>query len=104
MPGAFQPGTKTCCQSSGQGRRRCNADLLAEDGPQAELEDTPGSRDAQSGMPFHDRAQELILSEMIGDLIRVGVQIEKLAHVLDEWKKRRSKRCRKAKAKRVLPR
>ncbi len=78
MAGAFQPGTKTCCQSSGQGRRGCNADLLAEDGPQAEFEDTPCSRDAQSGMPFHDRAQEhgqmRFLEQSLGEEQSLGLQ------------------------------
>ena len=52
-------------------------------------------------MPFDHRTQELVLPEMIGDLFRVGVQIEKFAHMLDQWKKHRRKRCRHAKTKRV---
>ena len=101
VPRSIQRRTKARRQASGQGGRRSDADLLAEDGPQTEFEDIPRSRNAQSGMPFDHRTQELVLPEMIGDLFWVGVQIEKFAHMLDQWKKHRRKRCRHAKTKRV---
>ena len=66
-------------QLCGEPARGCDADLLAKDGADGDLEGVPAAGRAQAGLAAHDGAEGAIAREMRGDGLGVGVKIEDAA-------------------------
>ncbi len=62
--------------------KRQHRHLLAEYGPDGQLVAVAGARGAQSAAPGDEHGEQRVLAEVVGDRVRIGVQVEQAAHAL----------------------
>jgi hypothetical protein len=79
-------GAKALDQSSTQGRRRCDADLLPEDCAHRELERVPRGGHPQPRAPGDVGGERSIFRQVRADRDGVGVEVEHPAYALDQRK------------------
>ncbi len=82
MPGTGSPNRSTRRPASVVARGDRN--LLAEDGPHADLERVDGARDPESLVRPHERLAAAVAGEAAVDTIRVGIEVEEATDAGEE--------------------